>query len=211
MYRAHLNALNSGSVLIFSHAPMPCFCTAARNAVSSSACQYPRNVPVGESEVVAFFPPFIPTTCGGDGDGGVEAVPALFSPFFSVVIFVVVAAALFALTCFANLSFIFLFFHNKSTLSLSLSEFRHVSCVCPRDDINCVKLFLLNDNHTTDTHRHTHKQRRDSSFVCVCLTRTCVFLTRKKYKKGGKNLSKVHPKTHQKKTDTTHTKRNSFE
>jgi hypothetical protein len=108
MYRAHLNALKSGSVLIFSHAPMPCFCTAARNAVSSSACQYPRNVPVGESEVVAFFPPFITTATGGDGDGGVEAAPALFSPFFSVVIFVVIAAVV---SCFANLSFIFLFFY----------------------------------------------------------------------------------------------------
>ena len=54
---------------------MPCFCTAARNAVSSSACQYPRNVPVGESEVVAFFPPFITTaTGGGCGDGGVVVV-----------------------------------------------------------------------------------------------------------------------------------------
>jgi len=131
MYRAHLNALKSGSVLIFSHAPMPCFCTAARNAVSSSACQYPRNVPVGESEVVAFFPPFITTaTGGGDGDGGVEAAPALFSPFFSVVIFVVVAAALFALCCcFANLSFIFLFFQQKYALSLSLSSGTSRVCV----------------------------------------------------------------------------------
>ena len=136
MYRAHLNALKSGSVLIFSHAPMPCFCTAARNAVSSSACQYPRNVPVGESEVVAFFPPFITTaTGGGGGDGGVEAAPALFSPFFSVVIFVVIAAVV---SCFANLSFIFLFFYKSITFSLS--EFRHVSRVCPRDDINCVVL-----------------------------------------------------------------------
>ena len=106
---------------------MPCFCTAARNAVSSSACQYPRNVPVGESEVVAFFPPFITTaTGGGGGDGGVEAAPALFSPFFSVVIFVVVAAELlFALPCFANLSFIFLFF-------LSLSSGTSRACVSAR-------------------------------------------------------------------------------
>ena len=128
MYRAHLNALKSGSVLIFSHAPMPCFCTAARNAVSSSACQYPRNVPVGESEVVAFFPPFIPTaTGGGGGDGGVEAAPALFSPFFSVVIFVVIAAVL---SCFANLSFIFLFFHTtKVLLFLSLSSGTSRACV----------------------------------------------------------------------------------
>ena len=156
MYRAHLNALKSGSVLIFSHAPMPCFCTAARNAVSSSACQYPRNVPVGESEVVAFFPPFITTATGGGGGdgGGVEAAPALFSPFFSVVIFVVVAAALFALTCFANLSFIFLFFQQKYALALalSLSEFRHVSRVCPRDDINCVKLFFLKRQSHAQTH-----------------------------------------------------------
>jgi hypothetical protein len=41
----HLNATNSGSLRIFSHAPMPCFCTARRSARSSLASQYPRTAP----------------------------------------------------------------------------------------------------------------------------------------------------------------------
>ena len=39
----HLSTLKSGSCRIFSHAPMPCFCTASRSACSSSSSQYPRN------------------------------------------------------------------------------------------------------------------------------------------------------------------------
>ena len=38
----HLSTLKSGSCRIFSHAPMPCFCTASRSACSSSSSQYPR-------------------------------------------------------------------------------------------------------------------------------------------------------------------------
>ena len=38
---AHLRTLNSTSWRIFSHAPMPCFCTASRSACSSTSSQYP--------------------------------------------------------------------------------------------------------------------------------------------------------------------------
>lgn len=48
----HLNALNSGSLRIFSHAPMPCFCTARRSAPSSLASQYPRTDPLDAAALV---------------------------------------------------------------------------------------------------------------------------------------------------------------
>ena len=38
----HFRTLKSGSCRIFSHDPMPCFCTASRSACSSSSSQYPR-------------------------------------------------------------------------------------------------------------------------------------------------------------------------
>ena len=40
--RTHFRTLKSGSCRIFSHDPMPCFCTASRSACSSSSSQYPR-------------------------------------------------------------------------------------------------------------------------------------------------------------------------
>jgi hypothetical protein len=43
----YFNTLKSTSCLIFSHAPMPCFCTASRKACSSVASQYPLNAICG--------------------------------------------------------------------------------------------------------------------------------------------------------------------
>ena len=47
----HFRTLKSGSCRIFSHDPMPCFCTASRSACSSSSSQYPRKGIISSSRV----------------------------------------------------------------------------------------------------------------------------------------------------------------
>lgn len=54
--RTHLRVTNSGSLRIFSHAPIPCFLTARLSAFSSFSLQYPRTDVV----VVVVVPPGVP-------------------------------------------------------------------------------------------------------------------------------------------------------
>ena len=79
----HLRVTNSGSLRIFSHAPMPCFLTARFSACSSFSLQYPRtDVVAPPGPVVVLVVVVVVVLLGGSAagrflvdDGGFLPVP----------------------------------------------------------------------------------------------------------------------------------------
>ena len=78
--RTHLRVANSGSLRIFSHAPIPCFLTARFSAPSSFSLQYPRTVVV--AAVAVAVAAVVPVVAAGRRFGAPAALLLLAAVVF---------------------------------------------------------------------------------------------------------------------------------